>query len=158
MERFGLAKKEAKRLAKTLIDGGRARDIRTTLSLEVFPKEVPKEFLDLVLRQAAIEVQGETDAPVTTDIHRLIRLPNSLHGGTGLRVLPLDRERLDAFDPLRDALAPGLDSGTVRVELLQSVDHLLGGTRVAGPAGEMREVPPRVGLFLVLRGEAAPRS
>jgi DNA primase small subunit len=157
METLGLPKREARRLAKTLVEEGRARTIRTSLSLEVFPREVPKEFLDLVLRQAAIEVQGETDAPVTTDIHRLIRLPNSLHGGSGLRVVPIDADGLDSFQPLRDAFVPGLGPDPVRVELREPVDYELATTHVAGAVGELREVPASVALFLVLRGEAALR-
>jgi len=157
MERLGLPKREARHLAKTLVEEGRARSIRTTLSLEVFPREVPKEFLDLVLRQAAIEVQGETDAPVTTDIHRLIRLPNSLHGGSGLRVVPIEPGQLDAFEPLRDALPPGLEPGEIRVELREPVDYRLGASSVRGAVGDVRDVAPGAALFLVLRGEAALR-
>jgi DNA primase small subunit len=157
MERLGLPKREARRLARLLVEEGRARTIRTTLSLEVFRGEVPTEFLDLVLRQAAIEVQGETDAPVTTDIHRLIRLPNSLHGGSGLRVVPIDLDGLDAFEPLRDALPPGLGLEEIPIELTESVDYRLGPTAVAGAVGDRKQVPPGVALFLVLRGEAALR-
>ncbi|HYK93812.1 MAG TPA: DNA primase small subunit PriS, partial [Thermoplasmata archaeon] len=104
MERMGLPKAEARRLARELVLKGRGKDIRETLSLEVFRRAVPEEFVATVLRAAAIEVQGETDAPVTTDIHRLIRLPGSIHGGTGFRVVPLDRAALERFDPWKDAL------------------------------------------------------
>jgi len=152
MQALGLTARSARSLAKMLIEEGKARGIRTTLSLEVFPREVPKEFLPAVLRQAAIEVQGETDAPVTTDIHRLIRLPNSLHGGTGLRVVPLDRDRLDAFDPLRDAVLPSPSRATV--ELTEPVDLEFAGTPVRGTAGERREFPSATALFLLLRGQA----
>ncbi|MCI4367935.1 MAG: hypothetical protein L3K08_09290, partial [Thermoplasmata archaeon] len=139
------------------IEEGRASQIRTTLSLEVFPREVPKEFLDIVLRQAAIEVQGETDAPVTTDIHRLIRLPNSLHGGSGLRVVPIAADDLASFEPLRDALPPGVGSEKFRVELTEPVDYALGNAAVTGSAGATLELPAASALFLVLRGEAALR-
>ena len=157
MEALGLSKSAARHLAKTLIDEGRARTIRTTLSLEVFKGTVPQELLDLVLRQAAIEVQGETDAPVTTDIHRLIRLPNSLHGGSGLRVMPIARDALASFDPLRDAVAPALGPEVVPVELTEPVDYEVGGVRVAGAPGTRRDVPNATALFLVLRGEAVLR-
>ncbi|NLA38744.1 MAG: DNA primase small subunit PriS, partial [Methanomicrobiales archaeon] len=33
---------------------------------------------------------ARSDEPVTTDIKRLIRTPGSLHGGSGMRVVPLD--------------------------------------------------------------------
>ena len=110
-----------------------------------------------MLHQAAIEVQGETDAPVTTDIHRLIRLPNSLHGGSGLRVVPIEIDRLDGFDPLRDAFAPGLTGDAVPLEILETIDYRLAGASVAGSRGDRIEVAPGIALFLVLRGEAALR-
>src|SRR3972149_4332185 len=48
--------------------------------------------------------RGETDEPVTSDIKRLIRMPSSLPRKTGLRVVPLTRDALDDFRPLRDAI------------------------------------------------------
>jgi DNA primase small subunit len=155
MEGLGLPPRSARTLARSLIGEGRSRRIRSTLSLEVFPREVPKEFLATVLRQAAIEVQGETDAPVTTDIHRLIRLPNSLHGGTGLRVVPLDRGGLDAFDPLRDAVVSS--PGATTVILAEDMDLEFNGARVVGAAGDPRDLPSATALFLILRGQAALR-
>jgi DNA primase small subunit len=53
----------------------------------------------------AIECYGiaHIDEPVTTDIHRLIRLQGSLHGKTGFAVTRV--RDLEAFDPFRDAIA-----------------------------------------------------
>jgi len=44
-------------------------------------------------------------------IKRLIRTPGSLHGGSGMRVVPLDLHDLEDFDPLVDAVVFG-DSKT----------------------------------------------
>lgn len=155
LETVGASKGEARQFVRKLLDDGKAQQIRETLSLDVFKGEVPGVLLDLVLRQAAIEVQGETDAPVTTDIHRLIRLPGSLHGGTGLRVTPLAIEDLEGFDPLRDATVPAPSEATVELELAEAVDHVVGGARAHGEAGERRTLPVAAALFLTLRGEAA---
>jgi len=46
---------------------------------------------------------AEIDTVVTTDIHRLIRLPETLNGKTGLRAAAVSS--LDAFDPFRDPIA-----------------------------------------------------
>ena len=83
MVSYGIPAAKARRWAKLLVDDGGARRIRTQLTLEVFPKEVPLDFLEAIVPRAAIEVQGETDAPVTTDIHRLIRLPGRSTGAPG---------------------------------------------------------------------------
>ena len=154
LEGFGLPRADARRLARQLVEEGRGRRIREGLSLDVFPKGIPKGFLETVLRQAAVEVQGETDAPVTTDIHRLIRLPGSLHGGSGFRVRPLERDALDGFNPWRDAQIP-VPSGEARtVELVDTVRYPFEPAPVEGSAGDRATVPTPVALFLVLRGEA----
>ena len=154
MAAAGVAPEEARRLARLLVDRGSGERIRTSLSLDVFKGQVPKELIPALFAQAAVEVQGETDAPVTTDIHRLIRLPGSLHGGSGLRVLPLTREELERFDPLIHAVVEYPAGDRTTVELVEPVDATLGGASFQGASGDRNEVPTALALFLVLRGEA----
>jgi DNA primase small subunit len=154
---YGIPPAKARRWAKLLVDEGGAERIRTNLTLEVFPKEVPSEFLEAIVPRAAIEVQGETDAPVTTDIHRLIRLPGSVHGGTGFRAVPLSRESLDDFDPFRDALIGPMDGERTEVTFSEAVRYPFPDGTVSGRPGEVVELATPVALFLVLRGEASLR-
>jgi DNA primase small subunit len=152
---FGIAPVKARKWARALLDGDGAEKIRATGTLEVFQKEVPDEFLAAVLPRAAIELQGETDAPVTTDIHRLIRLPGSLHGGTGLRVVPLARTALDDFDPFRDALLAPLDGARTTVRYAADVQYPFPDGGLTGRRDSSESIPTPLALFLVLRGEAA---
>jgi len=154
---YGIAAPKAKKWAKLLVDDGGAERIRSRLSLDVFPKDVPEDLLAAIVSHATIEVQGETDAPVTTDIHRLIRLPGSLHGGTGFRVVPLARERLEEFDPFRDALLAPFDGPMAEVALTERIDYPFPGGGLRGGAGETLELPTPAAVFLVLRGEASVR-
>lgn len=48
----------------------------------------------------------DVDEPVTTDIHRLIRIPKSVHGGTGMCVRPIPHDELASFSPTVDAVLP----------------------------------------------------
>jgi DNA primase small subunit len=154
---YGIVPAKARRYARLLIDQGGAAKIRSTLSLDVFRSGLPADFLEAVVPRAAVEVQGETDAPVTTDIHRLIRLPNSLHGGTGFRVVPLSREEIASFDPFRDALLPGADDSRTPVTYLEEARYPFpGGGIHAAPDGN-DELPTPVALFLVLKGQAELR-
>ncbi len=153
---WGADARKARRWAKFLVEEKRSERIRTTLALDVFGQESPEEFLELVVRRAAIEVQGETDAPVTTDIHRLIRLPGSLHGGTGFQVVPLSREAIDGFDPFASALLPDEGRRTT-VELLADVRYPFPDGGLVGRVGETVKLATPRALFLVLRGEAALR-
>ena len=103
-----------------------------------------------VLRQSTIPMaKGETDEPVTADVKRLIRLPGSLHGKSGLRVVTLRRADLDGFDPLRDAVAFGMDP--VRIVPRKDQEATLGGERVAVKGGEQVEVPMAHAVFWLAR-------
>ncbi|HUI38659.1 MAG TPA: DNA primase small subunit domain-containing protein, partial [Thermoplasmata archaeon] len=157
LERTGIDASDARRLARLLLSESGGRRFRESLRLDALSRNVPPQLLSAVLRSATVEVQGETDAPVTTDIHRLIRLPDSLHGGTGFRVVPLDRDRLDAFEPLREAPLPAPAGRTAPVRLLEPVDYPF-DPPVVGKAGEAIDLPVPSALFLVLRGEAELRA
>ncbi len=153
MVRYGVPPGKARRWARMLVEEGGASKIESTLTLDVFKKDLPAEFLEAVASGAMIEVQGETDAPVTTDVHRLIRLPGSLHGGTGFRVVPLAREAIAGFDPFRDALPAPADGARTPVVYREEVSYPFpGGLR--GHPGATDELPTPLALFLVLRGEA----
>jgi DNA primase small subunit len=95
------------------------------------------------------------DEPVTTDVNRLIRLPGSLHGGTGLAVRRLDRDAVAGFDPLTDAVPERFAGQRVRVEV---TDPGTEPVRVGGgsfrPAEGEQEVREPVGVFLMARGRA----
>ncbi len=89
------------------------------------------------------------DAPVTADTKRLIRMPGSLHGKTGLRVTEV--EDVDAFNPLRDAVVFGEDATAVRVTKGGSVKL---GDFYARLAPGRAKVPEYVAIFLICRGMA----
>ncbi|MFB6117917.1 DNA primase small subunit PriS [Halosegnis sp.] len=93
------------------------------------------------------------DEPVTTDINRLIRLPESLHGGTGLVVTPIDRAALDEFEPLVDAVPEHFRNHEVAVEVTDSGPVEFGGEAFTIQEGECR-LEEALGVFLMTRGRA----
>ena len=107
-------------------------------------------FWETLLRRAVDETSAETDEPVTTDTRRLIRLPGSLHGGTGLRVAPLGRDELEAFEPLRDAVVFSDREQTVVAD--EAVEFEVGGRRFNTEAGEI-SLPEYAAVFGMLRGD-----
>ncbi|MCX2818826.1 DNA primase catalytic subunit PriS [Haladaptatus sp. F3-133] len=107
-------------------------------------------FWETLLLRAVEETSAETDEPVTTDTRRLIRLPGSLHGGTGFRVVPLGRGELDGFDPLRDAVVFSNREQTVVAD--EAVEFEVGGRRFNTEAGEF-SVPEYAAIFGMLRGD-----
>ena len=91
------------------------------------------------------------DEPVTTDIKRLIRLPTSLHGGSGFRVTPLSPGGLGDFDPLVDAVVFGT-KGTLVDCSVQSSMKMLGNTYALEKS--TINVPEALAVFLCCRGIA----
>ena len=105
-----------------------------------------KPFQDQILAMAA-----QADEPVTPDIKRLIRHPGSLHGGSGMRVTPLEVDRLDAFDPLLDAVVFGERQVTVECSFPLTMPIL--GNSYSLSKG-LNTVPEALAVFLCCRGIA----
>ena len=99
------------------------------------------------LKEAGIQA----DEPVTTDIKRLIRTPGSLHGGSGLRVTPLDVRDLPMFDPLVDAVV--FSDREVPVDILRPCQVPLLGSDIRLPEGPAT-VTESSAVFLCARGLA----
>ncbi|MDD1746849.1 MAG: DNA primase catalytic subunit PriS, partial [Methanomassiliicoccales archaeon] len=109
-------------------------------------------FARLIEQDLRPKLGGEVDEPVTSDIKRLIRLPYSLHGKTGLRVQKMTRDELDDFDPLRDAVPGTLGDAPIKLKMVKRTDVRLRGERFS-LEGEV-EVPEFAALFLLCRREA----
>ncbi len=110
-----------------------------------------------IARRIAPEAVGADaapiDEPVTTDTNRLIRLPGSLHGGSGLAVRRIDREDIGAFDPLVDAVPETFRGYDIAVEVTDGGRVELGGDSFTLDEG-VHTVPEHVGVFLMARGRA----
>jgi DNA primase small subunit len=152
----GIGEKTAERLLRermTLIDNlvkkpdelivkGRIKDDALRILLEMEDGEFRKRLLE----KAAL-----ADEPVTTDTKRLIRMPTSLHGGSGMRVQPLELRDLHDFDPLVDAVV--FATRDVRVDLKFALTMPMLGSTYELQKG-ISTVPEAVAVFLCCRGMA----
>ena len=112
-------------------------------------KTIRKFFLNSALRKTAVSMSaGETDEPVTCDVKRLIRLPESLHGKTGFKVEKITLETLMEFDPLSDAVV--LPDDPVKIELEKSFNISIKGENFDLEQG-IHELPTYLGVFLIGR-------
>ena len=93
------------------------------------------------------------DEPVTTDINRLIRLPGSLHGGSGLQVTELHREELGSFDPLVDPIPPTFRGHQIAIEVTSPSTVELGENTRELSSGPVR-LPEYAAIHLMARGVA----
>ena len=97
----------------------------------------------------APRMSGEVDEPVTADIKRLIRLPGSVHGKSGLRVTPITRDELTDFDPLQMAVPKEYSDESVKITMRRDSQLDMLGQHFS-LKGET-EVPEYAAVFLVGR-------
>ena len=106
------------------------------------PEFSKKKFVRFALKETAIH----PDEPVTGDIHRLIRLPGSLHGKTGLIVKTLNRKELDKFDPYEIPIA--FSNNPVKIRNVVGRPITMGNNYKVGK-DEVIELPEFVAIYFM---------
>lgn len=95
---------------------------------------------------------AKIDTVVTTDIHRLIRLADALHGKTGLKKVGFPISGIEDFDPFKSAVA--FKKGTVSVFVSDAPEFRL-GDRNFGPYKKQKvELPTAAAVLLICRDRA----
>jgi DNA primase small subunit len=146
LEHYGVKKNIAEKLILDLSDERISRIKEGRLDQS---KTIRKFFLNNALRKTAVIMSaGETDEPVTCDIKRLIRLPLSLHGKTGLKVVPIKIDELKDFDPLKNAIA--LSDKSVKIQLKKDFKININGEKFNLSPGE-NEIPTYLAFLLIGR-------
>jgi DNA primase small subunit len=113
---------------------------------------VSQEAWKMLASRAAKKQASLIDTVVTTDIHRLIRLPQTLHGKTGLKSVQVPAEKLQSFDPLRDAVA--FKEGTLQV-FVNDAPLFRMEDEVFGPySQELVEIPMAAAVYLLCKKAA----
>jgi DNA primase small subunit len=101
----------------------------------------------------SVELQSaKIDTVVTTDVHRLIRLNNTLHGKTGLKKTEVSAGLIEDFDPLKRAIA--FEKGAVEVFVHESLGFRLGDSVFEAFRERKVEMPTAAALFLLCKGVA----
>ena len=109
------------------------------------PKAPKKRLVRIALKETAIH----PDEPVTGDIHRLIRLPGSLHGGSGLKVTVMDSTKLETFDPMKEATAFG--DNLVKVRSIVSHPVTMGNNIVKLEPNSVVDLPENAAIYFMAR-------
>jgi len=99
-----------------------------------------------------LSMAGRIDSNVTADTSKLIRMPNSLHGGSGFAAKSV--QSLADFEPMRHAVAFGMEEMKVRatedIPPLSVKDHSFGPI----PKGEARSLPEACAIYLLFKKAA----
>lgn len=114
---------------------------------------LPRGMVKLLGKAAVRHASARIDTVVTSDIHRLIRLGNTLNGKSGLLAKVISREELDSLDPFTDAVALPRDE-EIEVYVLKSPKFTMDG-RDYGPYEKVKVVLPLpVAVLLVAKNAA----
>lgn len=107
-----------------------------------------------IIRSLAIKLSDQIDTQVTMDTARLIRLPNSLHGGSSLIAKQIRLSELPGFEPMRDAVVFG--KKRIRINIVENVPEITVNDQTYGPfkKGETVELPESTGIYLLCKKAA----
>ncbi len=115
-------------------------------------KKISKQTWERLI-EAAIGMRSvKIDAVVTTDVRRLVRLPQTLHGKTGLRAVEAPLAFLEEFDPLRESVALGQEE--VRIRIGNSLKFRIGDEEFGPFRDDVAELPVSAAMYLLLKGKA----
>ena len=138
------------KVASSIYDGLDDEKMKLIASGKIDQMAEIKRLLKPLIKKLAVKLHSSTDEPVTADIKRLIRLPGSLHGKTGLKVKRVSIHALDEFDPLRDAIV--FNDEKVKIKVIKPFK-----IRMKGEAFNLKDVafvPEYVAVFAIARGFA----
>lgn len=147
----GIGKKKAEQLVEIFGDEHKIEILKKG-KMEAL-SSIPKPFLEALANQAVSEMSASVDEPVSADVKRLIRLPGSLHGGSGMRVTALSLSELETFDPLNDAVVFSDESVQLKVIKPFSV-QMKGNEFEVQPSDGIVELPQYAAMYLMCRGAA----
>jgi DNA primase small subunit len=101
----------------------------------------------------AVRLRTNIDTVVTTDIHRLIRMPGTLNGKTGLKATMLPLDGLENFDPFDE---PVVFQGNQRVHVKTAPEIRIKDRKFGPFENEEVELPLAAAVLLVAKGVAFP--
>ncbi|RLF43916.1 MAG: DNA primase catalytic subunit PriS [Thermoplasmata archaeon] len=143
----GIGRKTAESLYNALTEERMKRIEKGMLDQSTEFKKIAKP----LVAKLAVALHSEADEPVTADVKRLIRLPGSLHGKTGLRVTRVNIDEINEFNPLRDAVVFGDEM--VKVDIIQPIEITMMENRFKLKKGIIC-IPEYLAVFLVARNLA----
>lgn len=114
-------------------------------------RHIRKNVLEAIVSYGIGQMAACVDEPVTADIKRLIRLPGSLHGKSGMKVTALKIDELEDFEPLNDAVVFG--DRSVKIKASKPFAMQMKGRDIVVEEG-VQEVPEYAAVYLICRGVA----
>jgi DNA primase small subunit len=114
---------------------------------------LPRSVVALLGKAAANYASAKIDVVVTSDIHRLIRLANTLNGKSGLLAKTIKLNELEDFDPFLQATVLPYDR-TVEVRVLRAPRFKILGEEFGPYEDIVIRLPVAVATFLIAKNVA----
>ncbi|MEK6958798.1 MAG: DNA primase small subunit domain-containing protein [archaeon] len=108
------------------------------------------EFWKKALEYVAQEEKAPIDRQTSIDLHKIVRVPMTLHGETGLIAAKVPLEKLESFDPFNDAIV--LPDNKVKVFINKAPSFMLKGTSYGPYENEEALVPLYCAVYLIGKG------
>ncbi len=114
-----------------------------------FYKGIGPKTWDKLTERAAKDQSAKIDTVVTTDTHRLIRMPKTLHGKTGFIKTEFSPSDISAYDPFLDAVP--FNTGSVLVSVVDAPEFRLGDQTFGPYRNENVELPISAAVLVACR-------
>ena len=108
------------------------------------------KLVDYAIRLNRLDLDRQT----SIDINKIIRVPSTLHGSTGLIARIIPAEKLKEFDALKQCIAFGQNEA--KIEMISGTPKFYVGGEWFGPFAESEKVsvPEYCAVYLMARGNA----
>ncbi|MEM2930555.1 MAG: DNA primase small subunit domain-containing protein [Thermoproteota archaeon] len=103
-----------------------------------------------MLEDAVEEIKVRIDPVVTIDMHRLMRMPESINSSSGMAKKRIRYEDLLSFKPLEEAIALGNEETSLKVKIAPKFN--LGGGTFGPFKDEKVELPTYAAVYLICKG------
>lgn len=107
--------------------------------------------IDFSRQQNSLAIDRQT----SVDLHKILRVPDTIHGGTGLLAKSISLEELKGFDPFVNAVV--FSEEPVKVFINKAPKFSLGGARFSAFNEIEEELPLNAAIFLIAAGRAELR-
>ncbi len=112
------------------------------------------KFWSNFLYQAIENIKLKIDPSVAQDIYKIVRVPDTIHGGTGFLAKSIkDEEELKGFDPFKDPIVFKSDIKKT-IKILKPIPKFKLLNKTYGPyeIGEIKELEEHICIYFILKG------
>jgi len=115
-------------------------------------KNIASAFWGAIIEHAVRLSSVKLDRQTSVDIHKIIRVPDTLHGSTGLVAKTVSLNELKNFNPFKHALAFG--SNQIKVFINKAPEFKIVNSTFGPFENEQATLPEYAAIYLVAKGVA----